>query len=62
MELFQKIFFRTETVLKFFLMANHSEKKLKLGDLKKESGAAGTQTQNRGNVPLLVAQIHALDH
>ena len=43
-------------------MANHSEKKLKLGDLKKESGAAGTQTQNRGNVPLLVAQIHALDH
>ena len=49
-----------QTVLNKFLNGKPFSKKLKLGDLNKETVVAGTQTHERGSVLLLVAQFHAL--
>ena len=58
----KKFFFRNANCSKKFLNGKPFWKKLKLGDLNKETVVAGTQTHERGSVLLLVAQIHALDH
>ena len=56
----KNFFFRNANCSKKFLNGKPFWKKLKLGDLNKETVVAGTQTHERGSVLLLVAQFHAL--
>ena len=60
-KVFQKIFFWNCKLFQKFLELQTIQKKITIWK-KIKSGAAGTRTHGRGSVPLLVAQIHALDH